>query len=395
MNPAKKSVRSVGSLMLRIFGSTLTLMAVVLTSVAQEAGYGEDRIARSRVPQTLMTTAAKEAPGVQFQFIYRDNEKGHRFVGKAADGRTYSVRLDQAGAVEFRHIFTDVATDKLPPPVAATVRDEVARNKALAGFRSARTSLVERFNARKNETEKYYEVFGRTADRLHPRIEVETSGKLVRVDTSFIPSTSDYIKRESLNQKDVPPKIRQGITEALPGIQLGRVYRVTNRGSTDVGYEAYGKVKGGRGAELVLGSNGRAVTIAVSLPMTEVPRSAFEAITRASRTEKDLVGFRPTEARQLRLVALSDECYQFFGDGPDGQPLDVRVDARGGVTVQSDSGEVAREEAGILPPRAREENAVAASGFSVLAARYGVDHYWIDVTDDLRRLPERGSRISM
>jgi WD40 repeat protein len=375
---------------LRLSFPTLAFVTITFTAVAQEAGYSEVRVAPSRVPAAFMKAAEKEAPGVHFLVVFRDDEKGYRFVGKAADGRTYSVRVDREGSVEFRHISTDVAPGKLPRPVAATVRDEVARNKDLAGFQPERTSWVERFNARKNEVTTFYEVFGHTPGNIHPRIEVNTSGKLVRVDTSFIPSTSDYTKREPLNARDVPPAVLQGIADAVPGIQIARVFRVTNRGTTDVGYEAYGRVGRGRGAEVVMGANGRPLTVAVSVLMREVPRAALEAITRASRTEKNLASFRPTEARQLRLVALDEDRYQFFGDGPDGQPLDVRVDARGAVTVVSDTGEVIREEAGIAAPRAREEGAVAASGFSVLAARYGVDHHWIDVTDDLRKAAGEG-----
>jgi WD40 repeat protein len=373
-----------------LFVASLTLVTVTFTAVAQEADYSEVRVAPSRVPPAFVKAAEKEAPGVQFLVIYRDNDKGYRLVGKAADGRTYSVRVDSKGAVEFRHIFTDVATGKLPPPVATAVRDEVARNKILAGFRPARTSRVERFNARKNAVVTFYEVFGHTPNNVHPRIEVDTRGKLLRVDTSFIPSTGDYTKREPLKNQDVPPEVLQEITEAVPGILIARMFRVTNRGTADVGYEAYGRAGRGRGAEVVIGPNGRPLTVAVSIPLREVPRAALDAIARASRTTKDLVSFRPIEARRLRLVALDEDRYQFFGDGPDGQPLDVRVDARGEVTAVSDTGEVFREEAGIAPPRAREKVAVATSGFSVLAARYGVDHHWIDVTDDLRRAAGEG-----
>ena len=133
--------------MLRLFVPALALVTFTFTAVAQEAGYSEVRVAPSRMPSAFMKAAEKEAPGVPFLVIYRDNEKGYRFVGKAADGRTYSVRVDRDGAVEWRRVYAEVALTRLPKAVATAMREEVARNKELAGFRPSRTSLVERFSA--------------------------------------------------------------------------------------------------------------------------------------------------------------------------------------------------------------------------------------------------------
>ena len=208
--------------------SRLALVTVTFTGVAQEAGYSEVRVALSRVPPAFMKAAEKEAPGVPFLVIYQDNEKGYRFIGKAADGRTYSVRVDREGAVEFRHISIDVAPGKLPRPVATTVRDEIAK-QGPRRFPTGAHSRVERFNARKNEVTTYYEVFGHTPGNIHPRIEVDTSGKLIRVDTSFIPSLEDFARYEPLAARVVPPAVVQGITTAAPEIRLTKVFRVTTR----------------------------------------------------------------------------------------------------------------------------------------------------------------------
>ena len=43
---------------------------------AQEADYSEDRIAPSRVPAPFLKAAQKEAPGLRFSAVYKDNEKG-------------------------------------------------------------------------------------------------------------------------------------------------------------------------------------------------------------------------------------------------------------------------------------------------------------------------------
>ncbi|MDB5352812.1 MAG: repeat, subgroup [Planctomycetota bacterium] len=376
----------------RVTTTMAFVVAIISAAAAQEASYSESRVAPSRVPAAFLKAAEKEAPGVRLATVYKDNEKGYRFVGKAADGRTYSVRIDRDGAVEWRTTYADVAPAKLPKGVAKTFQEEVAKNKDLTGFQVARTSLVERFNARKNETATYYEAFGHTPMRLHPRIEVDGSGKLLRVDTSFTPSTEDYTQRESLTANAVPPEVRRAIAEAAPGIKIARVFRVTTKGTTEPNYEAYGKVDRGRGVEVWINSNGHAYVIAMSIPLREVPRAALDAIERESRTDAKLVNFRPAEARRRRVVDIGQDQYQFFGDGPDGEPLDVMVNAQGLVIATGDSSEVIREEAGITSPEPRPKDAVATRGFAVLAARYGVDHHWNDVTDLVRAAATEGRK---
>ena len=376
--------------MLRLFVSTLALVTVTFTAVAQEAGYSEVRVAPSRVPPASMKAAEKEAPGVRFLVVFRDNEKGYRFVGKAADGRTYSVRVDRDGSVEFRHIFTDVAPGKLPRQVATTVRDEVARNKDLAGFRPERTSRVERFNARKNEVTTYYEVFGHTPDNIHPRIEVDTSGKLLKVDTSFIPSLEDFARYEPVAARVVPPAVVQGITTAAPEIRLTKVFRVTTRDVPGVRYEAFGRVDRRRGAQVSTDADGTPLVLSVSIPLNQVPRAVRGAVDHETATDKRLVGFWPAEARLRHVITTGKDLYEFFGDSGDGEPLHVWVDEAGKVFTMRDIEEPMREEAGFVIARTRPRDGAAASGFSVLAARYGVDHHWIDVTDDLLKAAGEG-----
>jgi hypothetical protein len=371
-------------LVLRPFVLTVALVAIVSAVAAQEADYSEYRVAPSRVPPLFLKTAEKEAPGIRFSVVYIDNEKGYRFVGKAADRKTYSVRIDRQGAVEWRHVYTDVPPAKFPKPVAETIRNEIAKNKELAGFQPARTSLVERFNARKNEVETYYEVFGQTPEKRHPRIEVDPSGKLRLVSTSFIPSPEGYGKYEALSARRIPPEILEGITTAAPGIKIARVYRVTNTINSEVRFEAYGRVDRGRGVEVTTDENGHAFIVAVSVPLREIPQAVRDAIVRQARTDEKLVNFRPTEARIRHLLDIGRERYQFFGDGPDGEPLDVTVDHLGNVLTMRDLGEVIREEAGITSPEARPKGAIATKGFAVLAGRYGVDHLWMDITEALR-----------
>jgi sugar lactone lactonase YvrE len=380
--------------MLRHLAPTLALVMFASIAAGQEATYSESRIAPSRVPPSFRKTAEKEVPGVRFSMVYKDIEKGYRFIGKGADGRTFSVRLDREGKLVWRQTYVDVPLAKLPKPVSGTLRDELAKNKDLTGFKAARISLVERFDARKDESASYYEVFGHTPGNVHPRIEIQAGGRLLRVDTSFTPSTDDYTQRESLAAKDVPPEVRNGIDVSAPGITIAKVFRVTNKGSTDVNYEAYGRLDRGRGrgVEIRLSSNGQPYVIARSIPMREVPKAALDAIERASRTDRTLANFRPTEARTLHLVALSEDQYSFLGDDPEGSPIDVRVNAKGEVNSIGDSTEVFREEAGITSPEARPKNAVAGRGFEVVAARYGVDHHWLDVTELVRAAAAEGRR---
>ena len=380
--------------MLRLFVPTLALVTLTSTAVAQEAGYGEVRVAPSRVPPSFVKTAEKEAPGVRLLIIYRDNEKGYRFVGEAADGRTYSVRVDREGAVEWRHVYADVAPARLPKAVAAAIRDEVARSKDLAGFRPSRTSLVERFNARRNETVTYYELFGDTPARLHPRVEIDASGKLLKVDTGFIPSLEDFTRYQPLAAREVPPAVLQGITTAAPDIKLTKVFRLTNRVQPGARYEAFGRVGRGRGAQVATDADGTPLVLSVSVPLNQVPGAARGAVEREAATDERLVGFRPAEARLRHVIATGRDHYEFFGDNGDGEPLYVRVDETGKVFTMRDIEEPMREEAGFVMSRARPEGEVAAGGFSFLAARFGVDHHWVDVTEDIREAAAEGARSS-
>jgi WD40 repeat protein len=229
----------------------------------------------------------------------------------------------------------------------------------------------------------------------HPRIRVDPSGKLLTVDTSFIPSTDDYATRTPLAAAAVPAEIMQGINVTAPGIKLSRVFRVTTKGSTDPNYEAYGKVDRTRGVEIHLGGNGHVFSVATTIPLKSVPKAVADAIAREAREEKRLVGFRPYEARLLHLPGLGlnggEDQYQLFGDDPEGNPLDVRVDGQGKVNSLGDGAEYIREEAGIAAPKPRrQEPTVAATGFSVLAARFGIDHNWIDITEKVRSAATAG-----
>lgn len=379
--------------MLRLSTVILTILALARGALAQEADYSEDRVAPSRVPASFKNTAEKEAGAVRLSMVYKDNEKDYRFVGKANDGRTFSIKLDREGKFVWRRIYTNIASAKLPKAVTATLQNELMHKKELVGFQAARTSLVERFDALKNETTTYYEVFGHTPGNVHPRFEIDASGKLLQLSTSFIPSTSDYTARESLTAKNTPAQVLEGVNEAAPGVTILKIFRVTSNGSNDVSYEAFGRVGRGRTVEVWSGSNGRPYIIAMSVPLREVDKGALDAIKRAADTEKRLVGFQPTEARILRLLALEQDDFEFFGDDSEGEPLQVRVNAKGGVTAERDSREILREEAGISPVGARPRKAVpAVQGFAVLAVRYGVDHHWMDITEPVRTAAAAGRK---
>ncbi len=377
--------------MLRHLVPMIALVAIASAAAAQEAGYGEVRVALSRVPPSFVKTAEKEAPGVQLSIIYRDNEKGYRFVGNTADGRTYSVRVDREGAVEWRHVYADILPAGLPKPVAATLRDVVATNKDLPGFRPSRTSRVERFNARKNETATYYEVFGDTPARLHPRVEIDASGVLLKVDTGFIPSLEDLARYEPLAAKDIPPVILQGIRSAAPDLKLAKVFRVTNRGIQGVRYEAFGRVDRARGSQVATDADGQPLVLSVSVPRRQVPKAALEAIERESGSDKRLVGFRPAEIRLRHVISTGRDQYEFFGDNHDREPLSVWVDGAGKVFTMRDIEEPIREQAGFVLPRSQPEGGVA-EGFSVLSARFGVDHHWVDVTEAVRAAVAEGRK---
>ena len=90
----------------------------------------------------------------------------------------------------------------------------------------------------------YYELFGESTARLHPRVEIDASGKLLKVDTGFIPNLEDFA-REPLAARVVPPAVAQGINTAAPDIRLTKVFRVTTRDVPDVRYEAFGRVDRG------------------------------------------------------------------------------------------------------------------------------------------------------
>ena len=159
-----------------------------------------------------------------------------------------------------------------PRPVATTVRERGARNKDLAGFRPERTSQVERFNARKNEFTTYYEVFGHTPRNIHPRIEVDTSGKLLKVDTSFIPSLEDFARYEPLWPRGRPPAVVQGITTAAPEIRLTKVFRMTTRDVPGVRYEAFGRVDRGRSCPGLYGRRRDAARLVGEYPPQSGPK---------------------------------------------------------------------------------------------------------------------------
>ncbi len=118
----------------------LLVSSIIPTARAQEPSYSEDRIAPSRVPAAFRKAAEKEVPGVGFAIVYRDNEKGYRFVGQGSDGRTVSVKFDREGKLVSRRIGADVAAAKVPKAVTSALQAEIKNNSALAGFQASRTT---------------------------------------------------------------------------------------------------------------------------------------------------------------------------------------------------------------------------------------------------------------
>lgn len=390
--------------LIRWAAAAMILVVATATTAAQEARYSEERMAPSRVPEAARTLAEREAPGVRFGAVYRDTEAGYRFVGRGADGRTFSVRIDRGGALDERSIYTDVPQGKLPVAVAATLRHELARNPELAGFAAARTSQVERFTGRDRQTTRFYEVFGHTTVGTHPRIELEPSGQVLKVDTGFVPNPEDATRRESLTARQTPPEVLQGIDAAVPGLKLSRLDRLTSTigPEPDVRYQAYGKVDGRRPALVTTTERGHAFVVSLAIPTAEVPRAVIEAIARAAADDQRLKRFRPTEAYLRHLVDAGSDRTVLLGDDPDGLPLEVVVDGAGQVLAMRDTEEPYREAAGLAPTARRAPAAApsdpsapapAGASYTVLAARYGTDHHWVDVTGDLRAAVTEGRTV--
>ena len=371
---------------------SLVMTLVSLSVSAQEAGYNDDYVTPSRVPSAFRATAEKEAPGIRFTKVLRDNEKAYRFVGRDSVGKTVSVKVGSGGKLEFRKTYADVAPAKLPRPVSAAIKAELARDPQFSGFAPARTSLVESYDARTSQNATYYEVFGHTPGNVHPRIEVEASGRVRTVDVGFIPNIEDNTTRTPLTARDTPPSILQGVNQAVPNIKIARLFQVTDRTSPElVEYEAYGWADRDRAAEIRMFANGMATTIAVTFPVREIPPAVLAAVRRESANDGKLKGFQPLEARRVRVPALNEEQIQLFGDGPDGDPLSVKIKPDGSVDVMGDSGEIVREEAGTSTiDGSKRREVIPSKGFHVVAARYGVYNNWIDATSYIREAAEAG-----
>lgn len=378
--------------MQRLFAVVLGVVWLGRAAFAQEAGYSEDRVAPSRVPAGFREVAEKESPGVRFSVIYRDNGKAYRFLGRLAEGKTVSVRVDRAGKLETRMTYLDVATAKVPRPVAAAFKEELGKDPKLAGFKVERTWLVERYTAATGKVESYYEVYGHTPGNIHPRFEIDAAGRLLELDLTFLPSVEG--RREVLTARTTPADVLERAAAALPGLKVTRVVRVSPRHAPNqVDYEVYGRVgtNPGRAAEVQLGPAGPPTASAVGIPLRDVPPPLLAAVARKAATEPELVGFEPAEARRLHITFLNEDQIQLLGDDPEGKPIEVRVKPDGEVSILPDSHEVDREEAGIAPTGPRpKRDVIPRDGFAVLAARYGVDHHWIDNTAQVRAALEEG-----
>jgi hypothetical protein len=209
--------------MWRHFFTPLILLLTQTVAFAQEQDYNEDRIAPSRVPALFLKAAQKEAPGLRFSSVYKDSEKGYRFIARPARGKTTAIKLDRAGKFVWKRVYTDVAAAKILTLVSAALQNEIKTNKDLEAFQVTRSSLVDRFDAAKGEASTYYEFFGKTPPPHFPRVEISSDGKVVLVDRSFLPSPSDYTQRETVSGNAVPPEVRHAISEAVQGFKVGTV----------------------------------------------------------------------------------------------------------------------------------------------------------------------------
>ena len=336
-----------------------------------------------------MRLAEKEAPGVKFTTCYRNQEKQYRVTGTTADGRTVSVVIDRDGKLTTVRTMTDVAPARVPRPVVEALQALARKKPELDGFKPIRTSLVVLFDAPRNTTANFYEFFGKNAKDMHALAQIDDGGE-VRLVRDLMMHPDYYIRRKFLAPRSLPEPIQLGAEEVAPGVKWSRAYVQTNVKSDPVpDYVLSGKGPRGRIVEINVMPNGHAYIVREEVPLDEVPRPALEAVKRLGEREEAYKDFKPVEARRMRLLAFNGEVsYLLYGDDAEGFAKEIRVEATGDALVGEDNRLIG---GGVSPATAPEEKP-PSQGLGILAARFGRDARWVDVTDQVRREAPPGTR---
>jgi DNA-binding beta-propeller fold protein YncE len=364
----------------RLIVGSLILIAIAPEARGQEQDYNEDRLTLPKVPAAVLRLAEKEAPGVQFSTVYKNQEKEYRLVGRKDDGKTVSVRVDRDFKLLTVRTTSDLPLARLPRAVAGSLQVELRKRLEYNGFTPARVSQVDLFDAASKATSTFFEVFGANSKGLHHEFRIGPAGNVLRTKEVMV-HPSYYIQRKSVAIAALPEAARMGAAEVAPGVRFTRAYLEVNaRSGLEPDYVLSGRGDRGRGVEVRLHPTGKAFIVKNQVPLGEVPPAVLDAVGRQNRG--DLKGFRPTQAWRMRLLAFDENKVVFliYGDDAEGKPVEVRVEADGDTDVSDDP----RPEVYTAAPGAIAAESIPAQGFAVLAARFGREAHWVDVTDRVR-----------
>jgi hypothetical protein len=361
----------------------LLLVVGSLTASArgQEQDWNEDRQFPARVPAAVFRLAEKEAPGVSFGTVFKNREKEYRLVGKTAEGKTVSVRIDRDVKLISIRTMTDVALARVPRPVLLALQGEIRKKPELEGLQPTRTLLVDEFEPAKNANATFYEFLGKTAQNPYYLVQVARGGE-VRLVKGVQLHPSHHIQRKPIAPNALPGPILAGATQAAPGVRFTRAYMETSDLTPEThDYIVIGRGDRGRRFELTIMSNGFVYVIRAQVALPEVPRAAIDAAGKLAQEDPNLKGFKPVEARRLRLLHFQEKGgYLLYGDDAEGKPVEVRIEDDGRTMVSDDP----RVDEEGPPAVGAAEEGIPAQGFAVLAARFGRENHWIDVTDRVR-----------
>ena len=152
-------------------------------------------------------------------------------------------------------------------------------------------------------------------------------------------------------------------------------------------YTIYGKAQGDRGVQVETFQTGPIGVFREEIGLKDVPKSILDSVQKYVDQQRELKGFRPLEAWREHWPLMNGRIvYLIYGDAANGTPVKVEVEAGGDASHSADT----RDEYAVGTPIIAVGESIPPRGFAVLAARYGRDAHWVDVTDRVRPAVSEG-----
>ena len=319
-----------------------------------------------------------------FEATYRGRDLAYRLVGSTPDKKVVAVKVAEDGRPIWSRTWTPTTMARVPRAAVAAVQAEALNSTRVPGFRPLRAASVELVRIEKGATETFFELTGAAAHparaRSRPRgwsAGLRSSWPTRSRRTAGRSSPRRPSRRRCAGRCWRPRRARHsragGTRSSLAGGSWSLRSESTGPGPVEVMVEVVAEPKAETRYVLAW--------VSTQIPPAEMAPEAQAKLRDDLPRLDELKGFRrdrvppPRDARELARPG------RLPCPGANGEGKRLRVFIGHNPSVE------ATEDRDAEPPPERDRK------FAVLAAKFGIDDRWVDVTEQARGAVSGGRLI--